>query len=124
MWGANRYIYIGLSNNYHTYKDASTWGINFSKNNASYELLKPTDINATHNDGQRDYHMYRVLVSEDKNQAEFKGNDSWWKSKSSVTLNGTTQVRMDGRDVSKVITKSHLLRHWQQAALLWRSEQM
>ena len=84
-----RYIYVGLSYDYHTNKDASTWGINFL-NGTSAGVKQGTYINATYNDGSRDYYMYRFYVYDNHTQAEFKGNDSWWKSKSSVDLDGTT----------------------------------
>ena len=88
-WAATqRYIYIGLSYDYHTYKSSTDWGINFL-GGTSAGVKKPTSLNTNLTHDGRTYYIYRVQVYDDHTQAEFKGNNDWWRSKINVTLNGT-----------------------------------
>ena len=90
-WAAKqRYIYIGLSYDYHTYKSSDNWGINFL-NGTESGVKVPEYLDTKINHDGRDYYMYRVYVYDNHTQAEFKGNDSWWKSKITVDLDGTTK---------------------------------
>ena len=91
MWGAKqRYIYVGISNNYQTYKDNNKYGFNFW-GGTSGGVKSGTYLTSYEWDG-RTYYMYRVQVYDDNNKAQFKGNDSWYDPGDgfSVTLNGTT----------------------------------
>lgn len=90
-WGANqRYIYVGISSNYQTYKDNSNYGFNFWGGTSGG--VKSGTYIAEYTWDSRKYYMYRVQVYDDNNKAQFKGNNSWYDPGDgfSVTLNGTT----------------------------------
>ena len=88
---SQRYIYVGISNNYQTYKDASNYGFNFW-GGTSGGVKSGTYLTTYDWDG-RTYYMYRVQVYDDNTKAQFKGNNSWYDPGDGfgVTLNGTTK---------------------------------
>lgn len=91
MWGATqRYIYVGISSNYQTYKDGSNYGFNFWGGTSGG--VKSGTYLTTYTWDKRTYYMYRVQVYDDNNKTQFKGNNSWYDPADgfSVTLNGTT----------------------------------
>ena len=91
-WAATqRYIYVGISNNYYQYKDNSKYGFNFWGGTSGG--VKTGTYLTTHTHDGRKYYMYRVQVYDDNNKAQFKGNDNWWDPGDgfSVTLNGTSK---------------------------------
>lgn len=93
MWGAaqQRYIYVGISSNYQTYKTADEFGFNFWGGTSAG--VKSGTYLTTYEWDSRTYYMYRVQVYDDNNKAQFKGNANWWDPSDgfSVTLNGTTK---------------------------------
>ena len=90
VWAATqRYIYVGISNNYQTYKNSSEFGFNFWGGTSGG--VKSGTYIAEHTHDGRKYYMYRVQVYDDNNKAQFKGNNDWWEGECSVTLNGTTK---------------------------------
>ena len=84
-----RYIYVGISNNYYQYKDNSQYGFNFW--GGTSPGVKSGTYLAEYTWDGRTYYMYRVQVYDDNNKAQFKGNNNWWDPGDgfSVTLNGT-----------------------------------
>ena len=84
-----RYIYVGISQNYYQYKDDSQYGFNFWGGTSSG--VKSGTYLAEYTWDGRKYYMYRVQVYDDNNKAQFKGNNNWWDPGDgfSVTLNGT-----------------------------------
>ena len=80
-----RYIYVGLSNNYHQWKNASEWGINHWGGTGEGVVpgSKITDLETTFTHSGCTFHMYRMYVYDDNKNFEFKGNNSWWDCKSS-----------------------------------------
>ena len=84
-----RYIYVGLSNDYNNNKSNTTcfnfWG------GTSGGVKTGTWIENITHDG-RNYAIYRVQVYDNNNKAQFKGNDNWAVPGDgySCTLNGTT----------------------------------
>lgn len=85
-----RYIYVGISSHYNTYKNNSQYGFNFW-GGTSGGVKSGTYLN-TYDWDERTYYMYRVQVYDDNNKAQFKGNDNWYDPSGgfNVTLNGTT----------------------------------
>ena len=75
-----RYIYVGLSNNYHKWKNGSQWGINHWGGTGGGVVpgSKITDLETTFTHSGCTFHMYRMYVYDDNKNFEFKGNDSWW----------------------------------------------
>ena len=87
-WAATqRYIYVGISNNYQQYK-GDDFGFNFWGGTSGG--VKSGTYLAEHTHDGRKYYMYRVQVHDDNNKAQFKGNNNWREGECSVTLNGTT----------------------------------
>lgn len=91
-WAATqRYIYVGISNNYQNNKDGNKFGLNVW--GGTYGGVKSlTWIQDGYNWDSRNYTIYRAQVHDDNNKAQFKGNDNWWDPGDgfSVTLNGTS----------------------------------
>ena len=85
-----RYIYVGISNNYQQYKSTSEYGFNFWGGTSGG--VKSGTYLAEHTHDGRKYYMYRVQVYDDNNKAQFKGNNNWWDPGEGFTvkLNGTT----------------------------------
>ena len=94
-WGAakERYIYVGISDQYDTYKDNSDWGFNFWGGTSEGVKSGSWIENIT---TDRQYHIFRVLVYDDNNKAQFKGNSSWW------VPDGGFTVDLDGDDNNAV----------------------
>ena len=91
-WGATqRYIYVGISNNYQNHKDGNNFGLNVW-GGTSGGVKSLTWIQDNYNWDGRNYTIYRAQVYDDNNKAQFKGNDNWWDPGDgySVKLNGTT----------------------------------
>ena len=90
-WGTatQRYIYVGISSNYQTYKNGSQYGFNFWGGTSGG--VKSGTYLTTYTWDNRTYYMYRVYIHDDNNKAQFKGNDSWYDPDGGfdVTLNGT-----------------------------------
>ncbi len=91
-WAATqRYIYVGISNNYQNHKDGNNFGLNvWGGTDGGVKSL--TWIQDNYNWDGRNYTIYRAQVYDDNNKAQFKGNDNWWDPGDgfSVKLNGTT----------------------------------
>ena len=91
-WGATqRYIYVGISNNYQNHKDGNNFGLNVW-GGTSGGVKSLTWIQDNYNWDGRNYTIYRAQVYDDNNKAQFKGNNNWWDPGDgfSVKLNGTT----------------------------------
>ena len=96
-----RYIYVGLSNNYHQWKNASQWGINHwgGTNGGVVSGSKITDLGTTIKHDNCTFHMYRMYVYDDNKNFEFKGNDGWWDcKKENISISGTTGNALLFRD--------------------------
>ena len=96
-----RYIYVGLSNNYHKWKDASQWGINHWGGTGGGVVpgSKITDLKTTITYSNCTFHMYRMYVYDDNKNFEFKGSDNWWDcKKEGISISGTTQNALLFRD--------------------------
>ena len=96
-----RYIYVGLSNNYHQWKNASQWGINHWGGTGEGVVpgSKITDLKTTITHSGCTFHMYRMYVYDDNKNFEFKGNDSWWScKKEGISISGTTKNALLFRD--------------------------
>ena len=96
-----RYIYVGLSNNYHQWKNESQWGINHWGGTGGGVVpgSKITDLNKTFTHSGCTFHMYRMYVYDDNKNFEFKGNDSWWScKKEGISISGTTKNALLFRD--------------------------
>ena len=92
MWAAKqRYIYVGISNEYQKNKDGNNFGFNVW-GGTSGGVKSLTWIQDNFNHDNRNYTIYRAYVYDDNNKAQFKGNDNWYDPGDgfSVTLNGTT----------------------------------
>ena len=91
-WAATqRYIYIGISNEYQNNKDGDNFGLNiWGGTNGGVKSL--TWIQDNYNWDNRNYTIYRAQVYDDNNKAQFKGNNNWWEPGDgySVKLDGTT----------------------------------
>ena len=76
-WGATqRYIYVGISNNYQNHKDGNNFGLNvWGGTSGGVKTL--TWIQDSYNWDGRNYTIYRAQVYDDNNKAQFKGNDNW-----------------------------------------------
>lgn len=87
---SQRYIYVGISSNYQTYKTDGQYGFNFWGGTSGG--VKSGTYLTTYTWDNRTYYMYRVQVYDDNNKAQFKGNNNWYDPSGgfSVTLNGTT----------------------------------
>lgn len=91
-WAATqRYIYVGISNEYQNNKDGSNFGLNVW-GGTSEGVKSLTWIQDSYNWDGRNYTIYRAQVYDDNNKAQFKGNNNWWDPGDgySVKLNGTT----------------------------------
>ena len=96
-----RYIYVGLSNNYHKWKNESQWGINHWGGTGGGVVpgSKITDLKTTFTHSGCTFHMYRMYVYDDNKNFEFKGNDSWWDcKKENISISGTTKNAILFRD--------------------------
>ena len=96
-----RYIYVGLSNNYHKWKDASQWGINHWGGTGGGVVpgSKITDLKTTFTHSGCTFHMYRMYVYDDNKNFEFKGSDNWWDcKKENISISGTTKNALLFRD--------------------------
>ena len=96
-----RYIYVGLSNNYHQWKNASQWGINHWGGTGAGVVpgSKITDLKTTFKHSGCTFHMYRMYVYDDNKNFEFKGNDGWWDcKKENISISGTTKNALLFRD--------------------------
>ena len=96
-----RYIYVGLSNNYHTWKNASQWGINHWGGTGGGVVpgSKITDLKTTITHEGCTFHMYRMYVYDDNKNFEFKGSDNWWDcKKENISISGTTKNALLFRD--------------------------
>ena len=96
-----RYIYVGLSNNYHKWKDASQWGINHWGGTGGGVVpgSKITDLKTTITHSGCTFHMYRMYVYDDNKNFEFKGSDNWWDcKKENISISGTTTNALLFRD--------------------------
>ena len=65
-WGATqRYIYVGLSNNYHQWKNTTTWGINQWGGTSAGVISgsKIEDLGTTITHSGCTFHMYRMYRS-------------------------------------------------------------
>ena len=91
-WAATqRYIYIGISNEYQNNKDGDNFGLNiWGGTDGGVKSL--TWIQDNYNWDNRNYTIYRAQVYDDNNKAQFKGNNNWWEPGDgySVKLDGTT----------------------------------
>ena len=92
-WAAatQRYIYVGISNEYQNNKDGNNFGLNvWGGTDGGVKSL--TWIQDSYNWDNRNYTIYRAQVYDDNNKAQFKGNNNWWEPGDgfSVELNGTT----------------------------------
>ena len=91
-WAATqRYIYVGISNEYQNHKDGDNFGLNiWGGTDGGVKSL--TWIQDNYNWDNRNYTIYRAQVYDDNNKAQFKGNNNWWEPGDgySVKLNGTT----------------------------------
>ena len=91
-WAATqRYIYVGISNEYQNNKDGNNFGLNVW-GGTSEGVKSLTWIQDSYNWDGRNYTIYRAQVYDDNNKAQFKGNNNWWDPGDgfSVELNGTT----------------------------------
>ena len=91
-WAATqRYIYVGISNEYQNNKDGNNFGLNVW-GGTSEGVKSLTWIQDSYNWDGRNYTIYRAQVYDDNNKAQFKGNNNWWDPGDgfSVKLNGTT----------------------------------
>ena len=96
-----RYIYVGLSNNYHQWKNESQWGINHWGGTGGGVVpgSKITDLQTTITHSGCTFHMYRMYVYDDNKNFEFKGNDGWWDcKKENISISGTTKNAILFRD--------------------------
>ena len=96
-----RYIYVGLSNNYHKWKNASQWGINHWGGTGEGVVpgSKITDLKTTITHSGCTFHMYRMYVYDDNKNFEFKGSDNWWDcKKENISISGTTKNALLFRD--------------------------
>jgi hypothetical protein len=96
-----RYIYVGLSNNYHKWKNESQWGINHwgGTGGGVVSGSKITDLETTFTYSGCTFHMYRMYVYDDNKNFEFKGNDTWWDcKKENISISGTTKNALLFRD--------------------------
>ena len=96
-----RYIYVGLSNNYHKWKNESQWGINHWGGTGGGVVpgSKITDLKTTITHSGCTFHMYRMYVYDDNKNFEFKGNDGWWDcKKENISISGTTKNAILFRD--------------------------
>ena len=96
-----RYIYVGLSNNYHKWKNASQWGINHWGGTGGGVVpgSKITDLKTTITHSGCTFHMYRMYVYDDNKNFEFKGSDNWWDcKKENISISGTTKNALLFRD--------------------------
>ena len=83
-----RYIYVGLSNNYHQWKNASQWGLNHwgGTDGGVVPGSKITDLKTTITHSGCTFHMYRMYVYDDNKNFQFKGNNDWWDCKQEGVL--------------------------------------
>ena len=96
-----RYVYVGLSNNYHKWKNSSQWGINHWGGTGGGVLpgSKITDLKTTITYSNCTFHMYRMYVYDDNKNFEFKGSDNWWDcKKENISISGTTKNALLFRD--------------------------
>ncbi len=96
-----RYIYVGLSNNYHQWKNSTQWGINHWGGTGEGVVpgSKITDLKTTFTHSGCTFHMYRMYVYDDNKNFEFKGSDSWWDcKKEGISISGTTKNALLFRD--------------------------
>lgn len=96
-----RYIYVGLSNNYHQWKNASQWGINHwgGTDGGVVPGSKITDLKTTITHSGCTFHMYRMYVYDDNKNFQFKGNNDWWDcKKENISISGTTKNALLFRD--------------------------
>ena len=103
VWAATqRYIYVGLSNNYHQWKTANEWGINQwgGTNGGVISGSSITDLNTTITYSNCTFHMYRMYIYDDNKNFEFKGNNNWWdcKKENASAISGTTKNAILFRD--------------------------
>ena len=96
-----RYIYVGLSNNYHQWKNSTQWGINHwgGTDGGVVPGSKITDLKTTITYSNCTFHMYRMYVYDDNKNFEFKGSDSWWDcKKEGISISETTKNALLFRD--------------------------
>ncbi len=91
MWAATqKYIYVGISNDYQSYKDGSKFGLHVWGGSDGDKIMTLTWVQDSYEWDSRNYTIYRAYVYDNATNAQFKAKEDWWSGSLSVSWSGTT----------------------------------